>query len=59
MEAAKLYRKQKDFAREVEILERFARQEHGHGVQTKGFTERLAKARELLLKQQEKPEQRG
>ena len=51
-EAAKLYRKHKDFAREVEILERFARQRHGLGARNKTLLERLEKARALLVKHQ-------
>lgn len=58
-EAAKLYRKQKDFAREVAILERFAGQEHGQGARNRALAERLEKAKALLEKHKEKPEQQS
>ena len=42
-----LYRKQQDYGKEVEILERFARQEHFLGAKSSILLERLDKARNL------------
>lgn len=46
-----LYRKHKDYAREVMILERYARQPHSPGKKPPQLAERLEKARALLGKQ--------
>jgi hypothetical protein len=46
-ELAKIYRKWKDYDREVAILERFAKQRHGRGVGPKKLLERLEKAKQL------------
>jgi hypothetical protein len=51
-EFAVLYRPLKDYAREVAILERFARQPHAPGVMPGQLLERLEKARALLAKSQ-------
>jgi hypothetical protein len=48
---AVLYRKQKNYAREVAILERYMRQPHGPGKMPSELEERLHKARELLRKE--------
>lgn len=45
-----IYRKQKDYLREIEILERFAKQKHAPGVTPQKLLERLEKARKLALK---------
>ena len=45
-----IYRKQKDYLREIEILERFAKQKHTPGVTPQKLLERLEKARKLALK---------
>ena len=42
-----LYRKQKDYVKEVEILERFAGQKHGESATPPKLLERLEKARNL------------
>ncbi len=47
-ELAKIYRKQKDYAREVSILERFAAQRHAPGAKPPQLMERLEKVRVLL-----------
>ena len=47
-ELAKIYRKQKDYAKEVSILERFSVQRHAAGATPPKLIERLAKAKELL-----------
>ena len=47
-ELAKLYRKQKDYVKEVAILERFAKQKHAPGVKPQQLLERLEKARQLI-----------
>lgn len=47
-ELAMLYRERKDYAAEVAILERFARQQHAPGVKPPRLLERLDKARALL-----------
>ena len=49
-ELAKIYRKNKNYAQEVSILERFAKQRHGVGVTPKKLLERLEKAKLLLNK---------
>jgi hypothetical protein len=49
---AVLYRKLKDYAREVAILERFTRQPHQSGRASDEALERLEKARALLAKSQ-------
>lgn len=46
-ELAKIYRRWKDYDREVAILERFAKQRHGRGVKPKKLLERLEKAKAL------------
>lgn len=46
-ELAKLYRKRKDYASEVSILERFARQQHAPGVKPPRLLDRLERARQL------------
>jgi hypothetical protein len=46
-ELAKIYRKWKDYDREVAVLERFAKQRHGRGVGPKKLIERLEKAKVL------------
>ena len=46
-ELAKVYRKQKEYAKEVAILERFAAQKHAPGVKPPRLLERLEKARHL------------
>jgi len=50
-ELAKIYRKQKDYAKEVSILERFAAQRHSPGALPPKLMERLVKARALLENQ--------
>jgi len=45
---AMLHRKRKDYAAEVEVLERFARQRHAPGVTPSRLLARLEKARALL-----------
>lgn len=50
-ELAVLYRKQKDYAAEVAILERFMRQPHAPGVKPPKLADRLENARMLLAKQ--------
>jgi hypothetical protein len=47
-ELAKLYRKNKEYAKEVSILERYSAQRHAKGVKPKKLIERLEKAKELL-----------
>ena len=49
-ELAILYRKGKDFKKEVEILERFARQQHAPGVLPPRLLDRLEKAKDLKAK---------
>lgn len=44
---AKLYRKQKEYQKEVEILQRFSKQKHAPGVKPQKLLERLEKAKEL------------
>lgn len=47
-ELAKIYRKKKEYKKEVAILEQFSRQKHARGVGPKKLLERLEKARELI-----------
>lgn len=46
-ELAILYRKQKEYSKEVSILERFAKQKHAPGANPAKLLERLKKAKEL------------
>jgi hypothetical protein len=46
-ELAILYRKQKEYSKEISILERFAKQKHARGVMPAKLLERLGKAKEL------------
>jgi hypothetical protein len=48
-ELAILYRKQKDYSKEVSILERFAKQKHANGVMPGKLAERLEKAKILQV----------
>lgn len=50
-ELAILYRKQKDYSKEISILERFAKQRHAGGVMPAKLLERLAKAKNLMAAQ--------
>lgn len=50
-ELAKIYRKQKDYQKEVEILKRFAKQKHARGVKPNQLLDRLEKAKALLRKE--------
>jgi len=50
-ELAILYRKQKEYFKEISILERFAKQKHARGVMPAKLLERLGKAKELLANQ--------
>jgi len=45
-----IYRKQKDYSKEVEILERFAKQKHAPGAMPAKLMERLEKAKDLRKK---------
>ncbi len=45
-----IYRKQKNYLKEIEILERFAKQKHAPGASPPRLLERLEKARKLALK---------
>jgi len=47
-ELAKLHRKNKDYKKEVEILERFAKKRHAPGAKPHKLLERLVRARQLL-----------
>ncbi|MEJ5248753.1 MAG: hypothetical protein WHS90_13345 [Caldilinea sp.] len=47
-ELAKIYRKRKDYKKEIAILERYANQTHAPGVKPAQLLERLGKARKLL-----------
>jgi len=47
-ELAKIYRKCKDYKREVAILERYANQKHAPGEKPAQLLERLVKAKKLL-----------
>lgn len=49
-ELAIIYRKQKEYGKEVAILERFAKQKHGRGVKPQKLIARLNKAKELFGK---------
>jgi len=46
-ELAILYRKQKDYAKEISILERFAKHKHANGVKPAQLLERLDKVKKL------------
>lgn len=48
-ELAKIYRKQKAYAREVAVLERFAAERHAPGVKPPKLMERLEKAKRLVI----------
>ena len=48
--ALKIYRKRKEYKKEVKILKRFAKQKHARGVKPKKLLERLEKAAELAKK---------
>jgi hypothetical protein len=50
-ELAKIYRKKKEYSKEVNILERFAKQRHAPGVKPPRLLERLNKAKELAATQ--------
>ena len=50
-ELAKIYRKTKDYQKEVSILERFSKQKHARGVGPKKLLERLEKAKKLANKE--------
>lgn len=45
-----IYRKRKDYLKEIEVLERFAKQKHAPGASTPKLLERLEKARILASK---------
>lgn len=45
-----IYRKQKNYLKEIEILERFAKQKHAPGASAPRLLERLEKARKLAIK---------
>jgi hypothetical protein len=51
-ELAILYRKQKEYSKEISILERFAKQKHSRGVMPAKLLERLEKAKELAAIQE-------
>jgi hypothetical protein len=53
-ELAKIYRKKKEYQKEVTILKRFSHQKHGRGVGPKKLLERLEKARVLVEKSPKK-----
>ncbi len=53
-ELAILYRKQKEYSKEISILERFAKQKHARGVMPAKLLERLEKAKELAATQENK-----
>ena len=50
-ELAILYRRQKEYAKEVSILDRFAKQKHASGVMPAKLLDRLNKAKELAVTQ--------
>lgn len=50
-ELAKIYRKNKDYLKEVSILKRFSKQRHGKGVAPKKLLGRLDKVKALLEKE--------
>jgi hypothetical protein len=50
-ELAKIYRRRKDYAKEIAILERFAINPHARGVKPPQLLERLEKVRKLLASQ--------
>jgi len=45
------YRKQKEYSKEISILERFAKQKHARGVMPAKLLERLGKVKELVANQ--------
>lgn len=47
-ELAKIYRKQKDYVKEVAVLERYANQKHAPGSKPQELLERLDKVRQLM-----------
>jgi len=47
-ELAILYRKRKEYAKEISILERFAKQKHARGVKPKKLLDRLDKVKKLV-----------
>lgn len=47
-----MYRKRKDYGREIEVLERYFRHRQAPGVKPQKLRERLVKARELYAKSQ-------
>lgn len=51
-ELAKLYRRNKDYAKEVEILERFSNHRHAHGSKPAILELRYKRAKELLIRNQ-------
>jgi hypothetical protein len=53
-ELAKIYRKKKEYQKEVTILKRFSHQKHARGVGPKKLLERLEKARVLAEKSRKK-----
>jgi hypothetical protein len=53
-ELAILYRKQKEYSKEISILERFAKQKHTRGVMPAKLLEQLEKAKELAATQENK-----
>jgi len=55
-ELAKVYRKKKEYQKEVTILKRFSHQKHVRGVGPKKLLERLEKARVLAEKSRKKSE---
>lgn len=50
-ELAILYRKQKEYTKEISILERFAKQKHARGVMPAKLLERLEKAKQIAANQ--------
>lgn len=52
-ELAILYRKQKEYAKEISILERFAKQKHAPGVMPVKLLERLDKVKKIVANQKD------
>ena len=50
-ELAILYRKQKEYSKEISILEKFAKQKHARGAMPAKLLDRLSKAKELAANQ--------
>jgi hypothetical protein len=51
-ELAKIYRKRKEYANEIKILSRYARQRHAHDdSRQEVLRQRLEKAKKLLMRQ--------